>query len=752
MSEDSVADVPTGDSPTNNITPLIVKNKVFFKCDASINAPDYMKVFMEAGGQINAMAARWQSDFSVSGSKNSSPLMFKSKKTSPLSIEIPEDAYEFEGDRGVKLSSNIRLNVMSQRMCAAINGTLATSLSAESSDFLYHILKGGSHYQMGMVYKTFVAHASSLAVSNARIVSVDKDGNEIQYKPTFEKMKEQSQKILDAAAQITEEYVKNGYEVRQAMVYEPSPMLHKTVFTEIVGVNGRGYSLLHTIMDREGFVSLETLNSLYEAAIACDCCQDKEDIEAFRSATDRPGLTAAMEARTVASATSLIVNVLMSYRADGRNIVTPQGASFAAVENWNSSVPRSCIETNDCDGLALLAVAIIRSTLKLTPEQMQDSKYEYLRSVRNSIFPHYQLALSVIGATASEANSADSGHKTIAGHAITVLVPTMSLLRSLSKTVNKQVGKDGPIQYPTDQQSAITKARFEALYTSEVVNQLPTNEKTLLTSWETSKHEFTQLQALAIEGTTPSSPILYTKNPERRAHATREAEKDKRVFSMAAPNVFRSVKVLHVGGSASGSTHVFYSDLVELTFAPDFPLYTNHALRNKNAAASQYVLTNQLDDDYVASAGCTPRHIVMEEYGTVPLVTLNTPVTHVIDTASSLSKMDIVPPREPKPLQLDEFQSNTLAQSMKHIKDLESMLSERTAQNPVNKETHHCVAYVCAFNTLVHNPEGVGQFVETMRRVAVSGVVDKRIIPGLAHDADHNEVGLFLHLDVYCAL
>ena len=57
-----------------------------------------------------------------------------------------------------------------------------------------------------------------------------------------------------------------------------------------------------------------------------------------------------------------------------------------------------------------------------------------------------------------------------------------------------------------------------------------------------------------------------------------------------------------------------------------------------------------------------------------------------------------------------------------------------------------------AFNTLVHNPEGVGQFVETMRRVAVSGVVDKRIIPGLAHDADHNEVGLFLHLDVYCAL
>lgn len=749
MSEDAVVDVPTGEEPTQDTKTM--KTKVFFRCDASINAPNYMDVFMEAGGQINAMAARWQSDFSLSGSKLSSPLRFEKRKTSALSIEIPEGNYEFDGKRGIKLPSNLRLNAMSQRMCAAINGTLATSLSAESSDFLYHILNGGSHYQMGMVYKTFVAHASSLAVSNARIVSVGEDGKEIQYKPKFKKMEEQPQKILEAAAAISEEYVKSGYGVRQAVIYEPSPMLHKTVFSEVVGINGRGYSLLHTIMDREGFMSLETLNSLYEAAIACDCCQDKADIEAFRSATDRPGLTAAMEARTVASATSLIVNVLMSYRADGRNIVTPQGASFAAVENWNNSVPRSCIETNDCDGLALLAIAMIRSTLKLTSEQLDDPKYEYLRSVRNVIFPHYQLALSVIGATAAEANSADSGHKSIAGHAITVLIPTMSFLRSLSKTVDKQIGQGGPIQYPADQHDNITKARFDALYPSEVVNQLPTNEKSLLSNWETAQHELTQLQALAIEGTTPASPILYTKNPDRRAQATKEAEKDKRVFSMAAPNVFRSIKVLHVGGSASGSTHVFYSDLVELTFAPDSPLYTNSVLRNKNAAASQYVLTTHLEDDFIGKAGCTPRHLVMEEYGAFPLVNLNAPVAHVIDVASSLSKMDIVPPRESKPLQLDAYQSKTLAESMEHIKELESVLSERTASNPV-RDNHHCVAYVCAFNTLVHNPTGVKQFVDTMKRVAVSGVVDKRVIPGLAHDSDHNEVGMFLHLDVYCAL
>lgn len=728
-----------------------MKQKVFFKCDASINAPNYTEMFMQSGGKIDAMAARWESDFSLSGSKMSVPLRFQGKNTSPLSIEIPDDKYEFEEKQVITLSSHMRLNAMTLRTGAAINGTLATSLSAESSDFLYDILKEKSHYQMGMTYKTFVAHVSSLAFSNARIVSVNAEGTETPYKPKFEKLADGTLKMLEDAAELTEEYVKQGYGVRQAVLYEPSPMLHKTVFSEIVGINGRGYNLLHNIMDREGFMSLETLNSLYETAIASECLQEKADIQAFRSATDRPGLTAAMEARKVASATSLIVNMLMSYRADGRNIVTPTGASFAAVENWNNSVPRSCIETNDCDGLALLAVAMIRSTLKLTPEQLQNPNYEYLRSVRNVIFPHYQLALSVIGATAAEANSADHMHKTVAGHAITVLIPTMSFLRALSKTVPKKIGKDGSTQYPDDHHDSIIKARFDAMYPTEVVQHLPTNERYLLSKWDTAQHEFTQLQALAIEGTTPASSVLYIKNPELRAEVTREAEKDKRVFSMAAPNVFRSIKVLHVGGSVSRSTHVFYSDLVELTFAPDFPLYTDSFLRDKTAAASQYVLTTDINGENIVQAGCTPKELVEEEYGAFPLISLGARAAHILDGASALSKMDIVPPRASKPLQLDVYQSQSLAQSMEHIEDLERVLSTRIATNIV-KENHHCVAYVCAFNTLVHNPKAVDQFVNTMKKIAVSGVVDKKIIPGLAHDVDHNEVGLFLHLDVYCAL
>jgi len=738
--------VSTVPSPAEN---EVKKSDLFLRFDASLKAPNYMSVFMENGGKIDAMAARWQSDFAISGSETSTPVTFVDKRTIPISLKMPEQNYEFVGNGRVQIPTDMRLNGMTQRMCAAINGTLVHSLSGESSDFLYHVFQGGSHFQMGMTYKTFLAHASTLAVSNARLVSVDENGEEIRYKPMFKKMSDDKKKVLGAADQITEQYVKAAYATRQQVVYHASPMLTKSVFADIVGINGRGYSLLHSIMDREAYVSLETLNSLYEAAVACDCCQDKNDIQSFLSSTNNPGLQAALEARTVASATSLIVNVLMSYRADGRNIVAPTGAAFTPVENWNHSVPRSALESNDCDGLALLAVSLIRSTLKLTPEQLEDPKYNYLRAVRNVVFPHYQLAISVIGASAAEATSADGDHKSIAGHAITVLIPTMSFLRALSKTTNKQIGKDGPLMFAEGAQDTVNSTRFLALFPKKTVEQLPGNEKGLLTSWNTAKHEFTQLQAFAIEGTTPASPVMFTSNPERRIEASKNADLDKKVFAMSAPNVFRSIKVLHVGGSSNGSTHVFYSDLVEVTFAPDNPLYKSNELRAINAAATQYVLTTDIDGDEITSAGCTPRQMVMEEYGAFPLIRIGKDVAEVLDTAATVAKMDVMPPREKKSLQLSEYQSKRLAESMKHIQELEDMLDSKRSSTEV-KDNHHCVAYICAFNTLVHNPAGVKQFVETVKRVAVSGVVDKRVIPGLARDTEGNEVGMFLHLDIYC--
>lgn len=724
------------------------RSSLKLRFDASVKSPPFTQIFMETGGQIESMALRWESDMSLTGSKTSTVVRFKEVETVPVSIDVPLDRVLFDIEGKARIPPDMRINVMTQRMAAAINGTLATSLSGESSDHLFNALSAHGHYQMGQHYKSFRSFSAVMAISNVRLVMVDTDGDETRVQWKLKKADDETSKKLQAAAKLVEEYVRAGYAMRQALVYKPAPMLHKTVYSEVVGIDSQGYNLLHNITNREAYLSLETLNKLYEMAVSCELSQDSREINKFLSFTDRPGLVAAMNAGTIASATSLIVNILMSYRADGVNIVTPNGSGFAPVENWNASVPRSALEVNDCDGLTMLAIALIKSTLKLTPEQLGNKEYKYLRAVRNAIFPHYQLALSVIGASAAEATSADETHAAVAGHAITVLVPTMSFLRALSKTTEKRAGKDGPFVCPPHLVNAVNDARFAALYPLSTRDELPSNENDLLANWGTAQHEFTQLKAFAIEGTTPASSNLYLVNPERRESARKQAELDKKVFASASPNVFRSIKVMHVGGSSAASTHTFYSELVELTFDNEFPLYVSAELRQMGLAASQFVLTPVSREDEITEAGVSPQKLVMEEYGAVPLVKLNTIASTVLDDASRVAKLDIVPPREVGPTQLDEFQSESLEKSMRHVNDLQAFLSELAKKNEIG-ENHHCVAYICAFNTLVHNPDAVEEFLKTVKTVAVSGVVDMKVIPGLATNHKGEDVGVFVHVDIY---
>jgi len=698
---------------------------------------------METGGQIDAMAVRWESDFAMSGANNATVIKFPHTKTTEIELEVPEKLFTIEGDY-VVLPTDLRLNMMSQRMAAAINGTLVHSLAGEASENLYNVLNGGAHFQMGLTYKTFEGHSASLAVSGIRVMSREDDGSYKRRPVRFQKNSDELEKKLVAAAAISEEYVKAGWATRQAVVYKPSPMLHKAVYSEIVGIKGRGYSLLHSIMDREAYMTLETLNALFETAIGCDLCQDKVDIQAFKSATDRPGLMAAMQAHIVANAVSLVVNVLMSYRADGRNVVLSTGAGFAAVENWNASVPRDCLESEDCDGLTLLAISLIRTATNLSEEDLE--KYEYLRYVRNTVFPHYQVGLAILGATASEATSADESHSAIAGHAIPVFVPTMPFLRALARSSGKGIGSNGAkyLESP-NLQNAVENLRFAALFPSSTVDQMPSSERGLLSSWPVAKDEFRQLKVLSMEGTTPTSSTMYVPDPERRVRDSKAVELDKVVFGRASPNVFRSVKRLHVG---AGEKHAFYSELVELTFAPDSPLWTYAPLRANDSAATQFVLYDDIDSSDITSAGASPMDLVMERYGAFPLVSVGSMVAHVLDVAAEKAKMDVMPPRLPGPARLDSYQCKSLDLSMKHVDKLEAMLAKKTAESK-STEGQHCVAYIAAFNTLVHNPDGVKQFLDKIESIATSGVVDKKVIPGMAQDEAGRDVGIFLHVDIY---
>ena len=723
--------------------------------DASQNEPDFTGIFMENGGQINAAATKWETDFASSAAHTST---VSSLGGMPKEIRVPIATHkimegEVDGKRAVRLPSSFRLNISTSRIGASINGTLVSSVAGQGSAFLFDILRmsKSGHYQIGLVYSSWLAHGASIGISSPRIVGVNKARSPEKISPPvvqFAGRSDQMKMILSGAAKIVQEYVQMSYSVRQQIVYAPSPMLTKAVFKEPVGVDGQGYSLVHDIVDRGSHIGLKALNNLFKAAIAVDACQDKTVIKKFEGATINPGIEAAKEAGAIASAVSLMVNYLVAYRADGRNIVSVMGADFAPAESWLRQVARNPIEANDCDGSALMAIGMINAASQLTVEQYEDAEFRYLRSVRNAVCPYYQTALSVVGATAPEANSADAGAQHVAGHAVAVMIPSISLLRAMGKGGEKQLGKTKQPVCSPQARALVKEARFAALFprqgTLEEQFRLPAEEVEKLETWGVAEAhvEFGELLPWVIEGTTPTSPVMYVPDAAKRAEIEGRVKREDIALAKASPNVFRSVKILHVGGSSAGSTHRFYKDFVEFTFSRKSPLYTNSRLRQLNAAASQFVLSRDTPADELERAGATPKDVVMQEYIMVPLVAVNSQSGAILDTASDEAAQDVIPARGGGPMTLAAFQTENLKRSVASLEALHNRMSGKGQDG-------QCVLYEVAYSTLVHNPSGVEHFVKTMETVGTKGYVDFETIEGLAIHEDGSQAGVFATVNVY---
>lgn len=723
--------------------------------NASQNEPDFMGIFMENGGQINAAATKWETDFASSAAHAST---VSSLDDVPREVRVPIATHkimegEVHGKQAVRISSSFRLNISTSRIGASINGTLVSSVAGQGSAFLFDILRTSKsgHSQIGLVYASWLAHGASIGISSPRIVGVNKAMPSEEISPPviqFAGRSDQMKMILSGAAKIVQQYVQISYSTRQQIVYAPSPMLTKAVFKEPVGVDGQGYSLVHDILDRGSPIGLKTLNNLFKAAIAVDALQDKTDIKRFETVTRNPSLEAAKEAGAVASAVSIMVNYLVAYRADGRNMVSVMGADFAPAESWLRQVARDPIEANDCDGSALMAIGMINAASQLTVKQYEDPGFSYLRSVRNAVCPYYQVALSVVGATAAEANSADAETEHVAGHAIAVMIPSINLLRSMGKGVYKQIGKTkNPVCSPQARE-LVKEERFRALFpaqgTLETQFRLPPEEVEKLGTWGVAEAhvEFDDLLPWAIEGTTPTSPVMYVPDAAKRAKIEGRVKREDIALAKASPNVFRSVKILHVGGSSAGSTHRFYRDFVEFTFSRKSPLYTNSRLRQLNAAASQFVLSRDTPADELESAGATPKDVVMQDYIMVPLVAVNDQSGAILDIASDVAAQDVMPDRGGGPMVLTPFQTENLKRSHDSLKALHERMKD--------KEQHgQCVLYEVAYSTLVHNPSGVEHFVKTMENVGTKGHVDFATIEGLAIRADGSQAGVFATVNVY---
>ena len=708
-----------------------IPNKTLSKKDlrlvfeATQSQPDFAKLFLATGGSINSAAGQDETDVSLTAGASCAFAVLSPDEPTQFHMTLPSAMiYEQDDDGNVVLNSDIKLNVNSNRMGSAINGVVVSTHAGAASIHLSHLLsKKNTHAQLPCTYGTLLSHACTLGLSNIRVL------NNLDEEVDIEFRKDEAAASISAKAEkVVDEWANAAWNLRQTVKYKLSPTLTKSVAKVPVGVNGSGFSLVHDVIDQEFPFSKATLNSLFESAIGMELEFNEESMAQLRTSTAQPGLRSALWAQTIAGATSTAVNYLMAYRADGRTVIGAQGSGFTAAESWLRTPMRTPCEANDCDGSGLVAVSMIQAAIDADEDELKT--YPFLQVVKNVVHPYYQTGITVVGATAAQADGADATGQTVAGHALVLMMPTLALLDGLHKgaadhtVAGKKLASDP---------SELARLRRTAIFSEAVLDSLPSEEAATLRSgnvanWESAK----RLQPYAIEGTTPASPILYIVDSKKRSDVADGVKRDQKAFAAAAPTVARGLKVLHVGGHGDG--HLFYHDFVELSFHPSNPLYADEKLRDIGHAASQFVfgVTNSVD---IKEAGASPKQLVLNDYAVVPMHTIDTVRGKLLDFSGSLSRADVLPPRS-ESMQLSVKQTANLKRSLAALKLLSDHL-------PDSHDTGHCVAYVITFSALTNNPQSVEHFVARVSDTSVAGVVDLSIIDDLAVDADGKPAGVF---------
>ena len=723
--------------------------------EASAAEPPLEDIFLTSGGQINAAACRGFTDFAVSGAETSERYRLVEHGCTKVAIRVPSDAVTVDDSdpSTVTLNNRMKLLVSNERLGAAIQGSGVGTFAGAGSDFLVSVMKRcKGHCTISLNYGNWPAFTSVVLISNVKLQKVEPratdatlaDGLPVtdigsfydHVADTGVEMNVRFQedlvldKILTAGAKIVEEWATTAWDLRTKLIYKYSPSLTKSVARVPVGVANEGFVLVHDILDQTFAFTNEGLNSLLEHALFMRFDRDEEDRDAFLDAAAEPSLqTTQQYAKDVCSALSVVANYMVAYRADGRTQIGATGSNFGATESWLRQPMRAPWEANDCDGSALLITTMLQTAKDMEAEERL--KHPYINAVHNVMSEHYTWGVAVLGANAASADKATGGGRAqVAGHAIALMVPTMSLLKALDDGASHSV--DGQRNVPLDQQKDLAEARFAACFHGSTDANLASWQEALRSD------ELSKLQAFGIEGTTPASAILYVHNDAQRAQAATRSQQDDAAQNKIKPHIARGLKMLHVGGTDAEHPHKFYHDFVEITTHPSHPLYKNEGVRKLGHAASTFVFSKPTGNKLLKEAGVPPKDLVLGNFVATPAYKVDTDTGLLLDDTSLFTKKDVMPPRRitvTQPVELSAFQSQQYKKSIAALKTLDGKLSK--------DGDGHCVQYLFSLATLVHAPSAVEHFATRVvgkEANAAAGVVDFDHVDGLAVTDDGEPV------------
>ena len=746
------------------------------RANISKSEADLAQTFLTKGGTLGAAAARGPTQFAITeAATHESYLLTEASKV--IDLPVPDALLRsskalYEKETGgaaletlahvgphVLISDRARLNALSIRSGAAINGALVSTLSGTASIPLVTLFATQTaesavqgavgkaarpvvpFTQVPLQYPNWDAINATLGICYPQLVRINEDGSETEVSAVFFTPSKTAARLASVQP-ILKSIYDSAWEMTKLAKFAPEPNLTKSVgFVRSKGFDASGYTLAASANNTPPAMRPEVTEAILNAALAQELQGDHAKVlEALRT----PSIFAtARHTVNIATALSSIAAWAKPYRVDGAASLSPTGLVMQQAESWPFDT--SLLDAGDCDDGAGLANQILEQCKAVNASaDVNMDRFPNLRAVANSIGAHYVHGVTVLAANAGHAEAADETATKVAGHAIVTLIPKDSFAIAMQRGARAKL--DGKFVVDPAFESAVTGARWDALYPKELVERMPDGEKALVESYEAarrfaSNNATTKLQPFAIEPTTFASGTLYKHDDHERAARQHTFLANKRSLDAISPNQLRMFSALDVGATGE---HAFYSQFVENSFSMRDPCFTSGPLRSMGAACCHVRHVQVSPSNDVVGAGTTPKQLATGEFALVPLWTTDAKEGPVIDEAHEEALTNAMPMRG-KPAVFDDAVFKT---NMETLRDIQAFLQQEGKAELTESTLHQGVV---SFASLVGNAHALKDFAKTLKaNPNVTGEVFglDEVVEGVAVNAAGEQLGRYVMLEL----
>ena len=753
-----------------------VGTKYLLRLAAQKSEVDLAKQFLAKGGTLGGAAARGNTSFALSHADTHHTFLLTGTNQTidlPLPAKLLETSRStfFDETKGqmqigdrvgphVLLSDRARLNIVSTRTGAAINGTLVSTLSGTASVKLLDLFSTVDAKEVapgatGMAPRPVVAVTqipirypnwesinATLAVCAPQLIRVAADGTETEVSALFFTPTAQTARLAKVQPVLKSVYDR-AWQMTKDAVFAPEPNLHKSVVAERdAGFDMSGYSFAAAANDTPPPLKPEVAEAVLAAVLAQELpgtyAQMLSDLSVpSLKATGKYGHSIA----TGLSATAAWGEV---YRVDGTPADTPEGLKMFQSESWpvQANVDFGRL-ADDCDGQASLANQFIEQAWSLKTSGANMDAFPNMRAVANSIGAHYVHGMTVLAANAGHADAADASKQKIAGHAIVTALSKVSFGMAMARGAKAKI--KGKFVVEPQYQRAVSAAQWAELYPQWLLDEMPADERHMFSSLDTARQMqiasiTTGPQPLAIEGTTFASSWLYEHDEEKREERRLDFIDSKSSLEAFSPNILRVFKTLDVGETGD---HAFYKAVVEQSFSLKHGVMTSAPLRSMNAACChvRHVQVSPAGD--VVGTGSSPKDLATGNFALVPLWTAGTEDGALIDEAHAESMSNTLPMRgAPISASSEIFHKN-----MATLRGLDSFFHEAGKQ----EYDSYPQQAIVSFASLVGNANALDDISEVFKatphvRGEIYGL--DTVIKGLATSESGEELGRYIVIEV----